>query len=802
MEYNDDRYGDDRYGNRRNEEPHGRYLVPEHESRALRGYPQTPDIIKAYPVDDESSIQQYIDVLLRRKKIILAFFGIVVLTTIIGTLLSEPVYKATAKLEISLENPRVVNFDQVVEFETKSDEFYETQYLLLKSKSLAKQVTDKLNLSEHPEFSTEKKDKNLVASIVDGSKSIISGTIKGVKSIIIKPTDEELENEGKDLSEIGKQNSLINKFLGRIDVNPIGNSRLVDISFRSNDRELAAAAVNALSESYIDWIINRKIDATEQGKDFLKQQIQKAQANLEKSEEELNDFAKQSNIVSLDEKMNLTYHTFSELNDALAKAETARLEKEALHSHVQNGNVDALPQVVNDTYVQDLKSELARVRSEYSQLSATFKPGYPKVKELGAKVAELERKINEATTSLAASIESDYQAALKKEETLRKRHDEQKVLASALNEKAIQYNILKREVDTNKSILDSLLQRLKETQVAINMRSSNIQVVDRAQIPIRPYKPNITLNLLFACFIGVMGGVFIAFFMEYFDNTIKSPEEVRDTLKLPVLGGIYELKSGKENDAQQVEKSFLMNPRSQISEAFRTIRTSLLLSTPGQAPRAILVTSCFPSEGKTTVSINLASSFAQAGNSVILLEADLRRPRISKILDKHHQGLSNYLTGNATLDEVIRDGEIPNLSVITVGPIPVNPAELLGSFQMKELIDTLKERYDYVIVDGPPALGFVDSHILSNLVDGVSVVVRAGKTPRESIRELIDRLWNLRANFLGVIVNGIEQNTSGYYYYKTYDYYNTDDEPEDLDKLTAKSSEDGPSMDDFQSPNT
>ncbi len=747
----------------------GGQLVPAREDRALRDYEQTQEILRAYPVEeDDISILRYLDVVLRRKKIIIAFFAIVVVTALIGTFLSDPLYKATAKLEISLDNQRIVNFDQVVEIEGKTQEFYETQYLLLKSKSLAKEVVNELNLSEHPEFSGSNKGPGPISQITNGVKNSISGVINGIKGLVVKSPEGDKPIDPK-LSQLRRQDGLSSNFVSRITVEPIGKSRLVNISFEAHDRQLAADAVNGLADGFIDWLLDRKVDATKKGRDFLKKQLTQSQVNLESSEEELNKFAKKNDIVSLDENMNLIYHTFSTLNDALADAQKVRLEKESLYNHVKTGNIESLPLIINDAYIQGLKAEHAKIKSEHSRMSATFKPEYPTLKELGAKVASLEAKINEAENNVAASIESDYKAALEKEETLQAKYSEQKDLALDLNERSVQYNILKRDVDSNKSIYESLLQRLKETEVASAITASHIQVVDYASVPLAPFKPNLKLNLLFAGFIGIFGGVCFAFFLEYLDNTVRTPEEVRDKLGLPLIGGIYELEK-TEKEMLPVEKSFLLDPRSHIAEAFRTIRTSIMLSTPGNPPQTILVTSCFPSEGKTTVSINLASSFAQAGSKVLLLEADLRRPRIGSILESNGNGLSSYLTGNASLGEVIKESDLPNLSILPVGALPVNPSELLGSEQMRDLIEKLRDEFEYIIVDGPPSLGFVDSHLLSNIVDGVAVVIRAGSTPRNSIRELIDKLYSIRANFLGVIINGIELNQSGYYY-KSYSYY-------------------------------
>jgi polysaccharide biosynthesis transport protein len=738
----------------------GKELVPDLQGRALREYPKSPDVLRAYPVQDEKDddIRKYIEIVWRHKIVILAFLIVTVTTTLIGSLLTKPVYKADAKLEISRENPNIIKFDEVFQVGSRDEEFYETQFILLKSKSLAKYVVDKLNLQQYQEFSPNYEEKPSFMSRLLGS---LQGLIKRDK---IK-TGAKIST-----AEANEEDNLVNPFIDRIRVSPIRNSQLVDISFLANDPKLAAKAVNSLADGFIEWNLNRKLTATKEGRNFLKKQLEQAQIKLETSEEAFNSFAKREGIISLEEKMNLTNHQFAELIDALSKAENERLSKESLQKYILNGNAEDIPAVVNDGYVQGLKSEYAKLDADYSQLTATFKSEYPKVKELKAKLDEMGRKIAEATSAIVASIQSDYEASLKKEEILRKRYEEQKELASQLNEKGIQYNILKREVDTNKSIYETILQRLKETEVSSGITSSNVQVVDYASIPLFPYKPQILLNLVFALLVGLFGGLLISFLLEHLNNAVNSLDEIRDGLRFPVLGGIFNVNQKKELNFP-LEKAFLLAPRSHFAESFRTIRVSLLLSTPGTPPRSILITSSQPEEGKTTVSINLAVSFAQAGSKVLLIEADFRRPRLANVFGKNGMGLTSYLTGNAALEEVVKEVDIPNLSIIPTGQIPVNPTELLGSGEMKRLLEILGNDYEQIILDGPPVIGIADSLVISSIVDGTVVVARAGKTPRDALTGVVEKLWSFNARVLGVILNRVETGRQSYYYKNSYYYY-------------------------------
>ncbi|MBI2485754.1 MAG: polysaccharide biosynthesis tyrosine autokinase [Deltaproteobacteria bacterium] len=707
-------------------------------------------------IEEELNLKDYIDVLIRRKWIVISCLVVSVITVAIASLMMNQVYKAEATIEIAPENPKIITFQEVLEVEARQTEFYETQYKLIKNKSLAKEVVHTLKLDSHPEFAMEEEKK-------PGFISLVKDTIAEIFSVNNGLDPREIEKE-----RLAREEGLINSFLARVNIIPDRKSQLVQVSFESTDPELSAKAVNILVDKYIEWIVERKLDATKAARGFLEKQLEQVKAKLERAEEELSAFAKTADIVSLDGNLNLIYKQLAELNKALSKAETGRLSKEALYQEVRSGNNAYLPQAMNDPSIQALSEEYTKLKSQYDNISVIYGPNYPDMKQLAAQLGRIQSDINQRISGIAESIKKDYQAALTKENIFRQRTEEQKKRTSELNEKTIQYKILEREVDTNKSIYQNLLQRLKETEVTSGIRATNVQVVDYASTPLMPYKPNIRLNVLLAVLMGLMGGIFLSFTLEHFDSTIKDEDDVKRRFSLPFLGVVPFV---SENEIQGIEKVVHINPKSIISEAFRVIRTSIMYSSSDGPPRSLLVTSSQPIEGKTTCASNLALSMIQSGLKVILVDADLRKPRLHKIFLKNGNafGLSTYLVGKMELPGVINRTDINGFCVIPSGPIPPNPAELLGSKRMRELIERLLEEYDHVILDGPPIMGFADSRLLSRLVDGTLLVTSVGITQRKALRNSIDEILRVRGRIIGTIVNRLESRRSkygyGYYYY-------------------------------------
>jgi polysaccharide biosynthesis transport protein len=516
--------------------------------------------------------------------------------------------------------------------------------------------------------------------------------------------------------------------------------------------------------------------------------LEDLKAKVERADEALQAFGSKHDIISLDEKGNVTLQRLTDLNDALTKAESERMAKEALYKQTKDRTFDSLPSILENKLIMDLKQAYIQLEAQYMKLSETYKPEYPEMVRLKQQMQAIQKRIDGELAKIIAAIKNDYESSLRKEALLRQAFEEQKARVIEMKDKAIQYNILKREADTNKELYKGLLQRMKETGVSAGIMASNIQVVDQAELPARPYKPNKQLNLLLAAVVGLFLGVGLAFFLEYLDNTVKTPEDVEQLIRLPAFGMVPEISYERRRRVESgtsypVELITFGHPKSMLSEAYRNIRTSILLSFSERPPKSIAISSPNPAEGKTTTVINTAIALSQTGVQVLLIDADMRKPRIHKIFrEENGAGLSNFLSGNAALDSVIKKSDIPNLYYIPSGPIPPNPSELIGSKLFKNMMESLGERFDHIVLDSPPVLGFADAIILSTSVEGVILVVSGGKTPRETLQRAKEVLHQVNAKILGVVINRIDIQRSdyGYYYYRYHYYYGKERKKKEL----------------------
>jgi len=725
---------------------------------------------------DSTQIKDYLDILIRRKWIVILAVLFCIITVSISTLLTKPLYRATAVIEIIPNPPTITSFEKEAEASHSvwdTEEYYETHYKLLKSQSFAKHVINKLGMVPKADIEIneeQKNDQSLFAFVKNSIFRIIG--VEGTQD-----EDKEVFDPIKESEERKKiENRIASGFIGGVSITPDRNSRLTYVNYVSTDPNYASKSVNTIVDEYTRWTVGRKHDATKIAREFLEIQLDNSKASLEKAEEELAKFAKSVKVVSLDKDLNLIYKQLEEINQAYATSETDRLSKQALFSEIEKGNYDYLPQVVQDEALQELLVVRTNLNSEYLNKAAIYGPNYPEMKQLKAQLEAVNVAIEKKKVDVAESLKKDYRAAVNKEKLLKERAEVQSVRAGVLNEQAIQYKILEREVNTNKSIFDELLLRLKETEITAAVNTTNINVVDYALTPNYPFKPDFQSNLMIALFIGLLIGCFLALLLEHFDNAIRDDSEIKRKFNLPYLGSVPLLSATDQESQINMEQIVHYNPRSIISEAFRVIRTSIMYSNPDNPPKSILVTSSQPLEGKTTSASNLALSLSENGKSVILIDADLRKPRIHKLFANGNSGanghgLSNFLVGEAQLDEIIHNNENLGVNIVTSGTIPPNPAELLGSNKMRELIDKLLEKFDFVIMDGAPVIGFADSRLLARLVDGVVLVTSVGVTQRNNLKSVIDELYKVGGNIIGTVVN--RQSTGkGKYGYNYYYYYN------------------------------
>ena len=502
-------------------------------------------------------------------------------------------------------------------------------------------------------------------------------------------------------------------------------------------------------------------------------------------------YQRANQIWQIDEKQNITTQKLADLSKAVTEAQTALAEKEALYRMAESGNIDALPAARESGVIQDLLRRKSDLDQQYADAVNQYGPNFPKVQRLAAQQREVNDDLTGARKVVAEGIQEEYNAARSHVQLLQDALDKQKAEANDLAEKLVQYSILQHDADSNRQLYDNLLQKLKEAGITAGLRSSNIRVVDPALVPTAPSAPQKARNILLAFVVGLVCGIGLALFREYFDNTIKSPDEIESLTGLPSLAVVpsmpglnghttaacaalsRKVRSPNLTPGSSVALLSHVQPKSQISEAFRGLRTSLLLSQAEHPPQVILVTSALPREGKTTAAVNLAVTFAQLGDRTLLIDCDLRKPGVRRALNLpagKEGGLSSYLAGVCTLEEVVfPHPTINNLSALTTGPVPPSPADLLASHRMREAITELRRRYKFIVIDSPPVMAATDAVILSALTDGVLLVVRSGETSKEAFTRTRDLLSAVRCRLLVVVLNAVDSRAPDYYY--SYRYY-------------------------------
>ena len=704
--------------------------------------------------EDEIDLLGYWRVLVKRRWIVAGATGLVALLGLVLTLLATPIYRSSATLQIERDVIKVVDVEGMTPMEgAGSNDFYQTQYELLKSRALAERVASQLALAssrEVQEWSRPSPFAALLASILPAAKPE-AGADAG------PPQDRDFAGF----------------VLAGLSVEPVRNSRLVRIHFDSPSPAFSQRVVNTVAESFIAMNLERRFDASSYAKGYLEDRLAQLKQKLEDSEKELVAFAQREEILSVTDNQTLTGQNLSELNSAVSQAQSARIRAEARWRQAQAAVGAALPgDMLEGSIIAQLQERRAEVQGAYQEKLRTFKPEYPAMRQLAGQIEEIDRQVAAEIATIKARMKAEYDSALTQETLLREQLRQLKVESLDLQNRSIQYNILQREVATNRELYDGLLQRYKEIGVAGGVSSNNISIVDRGESPKGRFKPRLSLNLAIALLLGLMLGVLLALLLEYLDDTVKTPEDVEKKLRLVHLGVIPKLdKDMKPGDA-------LKDLRSGFAEAYRSVRTALQFSTESGVPAVLVVTSTQPGEGKSTTALSLARNFALLGKRVLLIDADLRNPSLHRLFGiDNGMGLSNCLSGAAKPGQCIQRLGDAGISIMPSGPLPPNPAELLASARMTSLLTQGQERFDQVIIDAPPVLGLADAPILGNLAHGTLLVVESGCSRVGAVQSAIKRLLGARARLLGAVLTKFDARVAGYGYgyggygYNSYQYY-------------------------------
>ncbi len=790
----------------------------EREERNGRNAPA--HVSYAYDNADKQGVH-LLDYLRIVRKHLWLIIGIsVIIPTLVAIYLirSPDIYEAQARIQVDLENTNPLlggmskGSSVILSGESNDPAYFNTQLQILTGPGLLRRVAKNLDLEHNQDFLRDNPPRGKSRwSDIRSMLGFKANTDSKHSASDALPITSSSSTTAQDLEEAERLSDYVDNLQETVRVEPVKETRLtvretrlIDISYRLTDPRLAAKIVNTIAQTFVDQNLEKKTETSGTTGSYLEKRIAELQSTNRSKEEQLINYAKSHQILSLDANQNTVLERLAGLNKQLLVAENERkLAEAAYKASLQPGAAEALAEggisereVPSATRLTtDAQLKLADLKQRRAELLVENTEKWPAVKEIDKQIAVMEKQINDArtraTTVVTTNLATRYRQALGTEQALSKAYDQQRAETLTQNEAAVNYRIIQQEIETNKSLLDGLLQRMKENDVVITGTPNNIRVVDYAIAQKRPVAPRRTLIVGLSLLLSLGCGVGLAFLIEYLDDSLRSTEDVENFLRLPSVAVIPQVGAAKtkralaasskngslvsSNGSGPSQEVLLtqLDKRSPVAEAYRHLRTSILLSTAGRAPRTLLITSSVPSEGKTTTAVNTAISLAQTGAKVLIIDADMRRPRIHSIFNlANNHGLSALLSSEMSEGEIssaIQDDEESGLFILTAGPVPPNPAELIGSEQMLKLINTVTPNFTHVVIDSPPVAAFTDGVLIATMVEGVLLVVHSGKSSRKVVARARKLLQDVGARIIGVVLNRVEAGGShSYYYYGGY----------------------------------
>lgn len=710
---------------------------------------------------ESAHLRDYLNVLRKWNKVFLGTLGGIFLLILAYTFLATPLYEGNTKVIIEKVSPDNLT-ERGREISEDPEIFYETQYQLITSRAVAYRVIDSLSL------------ENTYESFSRGRYGWV-GDLLGLAVAPVRWAKELFASgDSQDSAEAAvnaRKDEIANDLIKNLSVAPVKGSRISAISFLSPNPEFSALVANTYAKAYIQESLNMKLEATRRNLEWMTDKAEKERRKLDDAERKLQKYMRDNDLVTLENQVAIIPKQLSQLGEDLVRAEARRKELGLLYSKVSavSGDLDAAETLISiseGATLDVLRAQILKAEQTVMELSSKYGNKHPTMLKAAADLEILKEKHRQEIQRIIQKIKDQYELALSVEQSLRSQFDRTKTGAINVNEQYTQYDILNRELETNRKLYETLLAKIKDKSITGETHPVNLWIVEEAGVPKAPKKPRKLLNVLFGLVFGTLCGVGAALFCEYFDNTIKHPIDAESILGIPLLGVV----STHAEAGVGHEQIALKDPKSISAECYRSLRTSLSLSSADAPPKRILITSPRIGEGKTTTATNLALSLVQAGARVLLIDADLRKPRIHKIFGLHSKnGLSTYLAGKVSEPELKRT-EIENLAILPAGPIPPNPSELLSSARLKTMLDRLAGHFDVIICDSPPVLPVTDTRILCGLFDATIMVVRGGKTTYATGSLGVKSLKEANAKIIGMVINALDIKKHAEYYSDYYDY--------------------------------